>query len=227
MDQKIPFTSYDFWAYLSAGFLLLFAIDQAAGTKLLMRDSWTVVQGVVAVSVAYVVGQLVASVSSLLFEKLLVGKLLGYPRNVLFGQPKAWAWVRRMMPGYFEPLPAQTQKAALERGQKVGVDKPGEALFWPAHAYGRNTPAVAARMDNFLNLYGFCRNAALVGLVDAVVLYWSYMQPKGPDEHLLWARVALVIGIGMTFRYLKFFRHFALETFTSYAFAKDKDEKKP
>ena len=27
MDQKIPFTSYDFWAYLSAGFMLLFALD--------------------------------------------------------------------------------------------------------------------------------------------------------------------------------------------------------
>ena len=95
MDQKVPFTSYDFWAYLSAGFLLLFAFDSAAGTKLLMRDTWTVVQGVVAVSLAYAVGQLVASASSFLFEKVLVGKLLGYPRNVLFDQPKAWKWVRR------------------------------------------------------------------------------------------------------------------------------------
>ncbi len=32
LDQKIPFTSYDFWAYLSAGFLLIFALDAAAGT---------------------------------------------------------------------------------------------------------------------------------------------------------------------------------------------------
>lgn len=38
MDQKIPFTSYDFWAYLSVGFLMLFAVDSAADTKLLMRD---------------------------------------------------------------------------------------------------------------------------------------------------------------------------------------------
>lgn len=226
MDQKFPFTSYDFWAYLSAGFLLLFAIDQAMATKLLMRDSWTVVQGVVAVSVAYVVGHLVASASSLLLEKMLVGRLLGYPRNVLFGQPLAWPWVQKLMPTYFEPLPAPTQKAALEKGQKVGADKPGEALFWPAHAYGRATPAVATRMDNFLNLYGFCRNVALVALVNAAVLYWSYLQPKGPTEHLLWARIAFIIGIGMTFRYLKFFRHFALEVFTSYAFSKDKDQEK-
>lgn len=226
MDQKIPFTSYDFWAYLSAGFMLLFAIDQAAGTKLLMRDSWTVVQGVIAVSVAYAMGQLVASASSWLYEKLLVGKLLGYPRNTLFGQPKAWLWVRKFMPGYFEPLPEETQKAVMEKGGKVGVRQPGEALFWPAHVYGRSTPAIAGRLDNFLNLYGFCRNTALVGLVDAAILYWSYLRLHGPAEHLLWAHFSLVVSLGMTLRYLKFYRHFALEVFTSWAFGQVKEEKK-
>lgn len=221
MDQKIPFTSYDFWAYLSAGFMLLFAMDQAAGTQLLLRESWTVVQGVVAVSVAYAVGQLVASASSWLYEKLIVGKLLGYPRDVLFGRSNAWKWIRRLMPTYFEALPAETQKAALEKGLKLGVKSPGEALFWPAHAYGRSTPTIASRLDNFLNLYGFCRNTALVGLIDAAVLYWSYLQPNGPAEHLLWARISLLVSAGMTLRYLKFYRHFTLEVFTAWTFAKD------
>ncbi|WP_265946230.1 hypothetical protein [Dechloromonas sp. A34] len=226
MDQKFPFTSYDFWAYLSSGFMLLFAVDQAAGMNLLMRDSWTVVQSAIAISLAYTVGQLVASLSSWLFERGLVGKLLGYPRNVLFGQNKAWPWVQGLLPAYFAPLPPATQKAVLEKSGKVGISMPGEALFWPAHAAGRATPAVAARMDNFLNLYGFCRNTALVGAVDAAILYASYLQPKGPQEHLLWARIALFIGLGMTLRYLKFFRHFALEVFTSYAYSKEL-EKKP
>lgn len=229
MDQKIPFTSYDFWAYLSAGFMLLFAFDQVAGMRLLMRETWTVVQGVMAVSVAYAVGQLVASASSLLYERLLVGRVLGYPRNILFGNVTAWRGLQKLLPGYFTPLPAETQRAALQKGNKIGVDKPGEALFWPAHVYGRGTPAVATRLDNFLNLYGFCRNVALVGLIDAALLYWSYWQPKGPSEHLLWARISLAISVGMTLRYLKFYRHFMLEVFTSWAFAKDKEPevKKP
>lgn len=224
MDQKIPFTSYDFWAYLSAGFLLLFAIDAAVGTSLLMRDSWTIVQGGVAMSLAYAVGQLVASASSFLFEKILVGKLLGYPRNVLFGQPKAWKWVRKLIPGYFEPLPDPTQKVALEKGVKVGVSAPGEALFWPAFANARATPQVMARLGDFLNLYGFCRNTALVAFIDAGIFYWSYLQPTGPAEHLLWSRIALVVGIGMTLRYLKFFRLYALEVFTSFAYAKEPEK---
>jgi hypothetical protein len=206
--------------------MLLFALDQVSGTNLLLRDNWTVVQGVIAVSVAYAVGHLIASASSWLYEKLLVGKLLGYPRNVLFGRPKAWRWIRRLMTTYFEALPVETQKAALEKGVRLGVNRPGDALFWPAHTYGRSTPAISSRLDNFLNLYGFCRNTALVGLVDASVLYWSYLRPNGPVEHLLWARISLVLSFGMTMRYLKFYRHFAVEVFTAWAFATDKDEGK-
>jgi len=223
LDQKIPFTSYDFWAYLSAGFLLLFAVDSAAGSKLLMRDNWTLVQGIVAVSLSYAVGNIIASMSSWVLERGLIGKVLGYPRNVLFNKPKAPQWLRTMLGAYFQPLPNETQLAALDKSQKVGVTAPGEALFLVAFAYARQTPAVMARLDNFLNLYGFCRNIALVAFIDAAILYWSYMQPKGPSEHLLWAWIAFVIGVGMMFRYLKFYRLYASEVITNYAYGQDRE----
>ena len=226
MDQKIPFTSYDFWAYLSAGFLLLFAIDSVVGTKLLMRNSWTIVQGVVAISVAYAVGQLIASASATVFEKVLVGKLFGYPRDTLFGKSRASKKVQRLLPGYFMTLPAATQAAVLEKGQKQGVGQSGEALFWVAFSYARQTPAVMSRLETFLNLYGFCRNTALVAFIDAALFYWSYLQSNGPSEHLLWSRLSLIVAIGMTLRYLKFFRLYANEVFTSFAYAKE-PEKKP
>lgn len=61
-----------------------------------------------------------------------------------------------------------------------------------------------------------------------VVLYWSYMRPNGPSEHLLWAHLAVVVGFGMTLRYLKFYRLYAIEVFTAYAYGKDKEpERKP
>lgn len=221
MDQKIPFTSYDFWAYLSAGFLLLFVADYVAGTGLLSRDSWPIVQGVVALASAYAVGQLVASLSSLLIERLLVANLIGYPRDVLFGQPTAPAWVRAMMPAYFQALPSATQKAVLEKASSAGITGSGEALFWMAYANARATPAVMAKMDNFLNQYGFCRNIALVALIDSALLYWSYRYGNGPDVNLHFSWVALVLGIGMTFRYLKFFRHFSVELYTSFAHSKE------
>ncbi len=222
----MPFTSYDFWAYLSAGFLLLFAVDAVIGTKLVLRDSWSIVQSVVAISLAYVVGQLIASASAAVFEKVMVGKLFGYPRDTLFGKSKASKGVQRLLPGYFTTLPAVTQSAALEKGQKQGVGQPGEALFWVAFAYARQTPAVMSRLENFLNLYGFCRNMALVAFVDAALFYWSYLQSNGPSEHLLWSRLSFIVAIGMTLRYLKFFRLYANEVFTSFAYAKE-PEKNP
>lgn len=219
--EKIPFTTYDFWAYLSAGFLLLFVTDQVAGTGLFARDSWTTVQGVVAVASAYAVGQLVASVSSLVFERFLVEKILGYPRNVVFGYSKAPSWLRACIPGYFKSLPDESKRRALEKAKAEGLTGPGEAMFWAAYRSARADSAVMGRLDNFLNLYGFCRNTALVAFVDAALLYWSYRCNGGPEAHLYWSWAATAVGIGMTFRYLKFFRHYTVEVFTSYAHSKD------
>jgi hypothetical protein len=226
MESKVPFVAYDFWAYLSAAFLLLFGFDSFAGTKLVMRDTWTVVQAVIAVSVAYALGQLVASASSALFERLLVGKVLGYPRLALFGGSQARRWVKRLLPTYFEELPPETQASVLDKAEAAGISAPGESLFLLAFAKARETPAVLSRLDNFLNMYGFARNIALVALVDAALFYWSYMQPKGPVDHLLYSRLALGVGVGMLYRYLKFFRLYAHEVFTSFAYAKE-PEKKP
>lgn len=220
MDQKIPFTTYDFWAYLSAGFLLLFAVDSVANTALLLRENWTAVQGVVAVSMAYAIGQLVAGLSSLVFEKGLVGEILGHPRDLLFAQAPTPTFIHILLSSYFEPLPKATQEAVKAKGEKQGVTTAGTALFWAAYAYARETSAVMTRLETFLNLYGFCRNIALVAFVDSAIWYWSYLQPNGPDKYLLWARLSAVVGIGMTMRYLKFLKHYTSEVFTAYAYCK-------
>lgn len=222
VDQKIPFTSYDFWAYLSAGFLLLLAMDQISGTQLLTRDSWTVVQGGVAVVCAYTLGHLVASMSSLFFERFFVGVVLGYPRNVVLGQPTAPKWLRVCMPGYFKVLPNETVQRVLDKARAEQVVGPGEALFWLAYRGARSEPAVMSRLDNFLNLYGFCRNMALVSFMDAGMLYWSYRWNEGPETHLYFSWAAIAVGTGLIFRYLKFFRLFSIEVLTSFAYRASK-----
>ncbi len=148
MENKIPFTSYDFWAYLSSGFLLLFVTDYVVNTHLFERESWTIVQGFVAISAAYTVGQLVASASSITIERLLVGKLLGYPSNVLFGKARAWYWVRMLLPGYFQVLPDQVQRTNLDKAAITGINTHGEALFFAAHANARAIPAVTTKFVN-------------------------------------------------------------------------------
>lgn len=219
MESKIPFTSYDFWAYLSAGFLLLFAVDHVVGTEVFARSSWTLVQGIVLVSGAYALGQVVASAAAFLLERGLVERLLGAPRNVLLGRPRAWRWVRRLLPGYFRCLPDEVRQAILSRGRTLGIDGPGEALFWVAFQHARTTPVVMARLDNFLNLYGFCRNTALVAVVDGALLCSAYRWGEQPIATLYWGWAAFLLAAGMVLRYLKFYRHYAVEVFTAFAYA--------
>ena len=217
MENKLPFTSYDFWAYLSAGFLLLFVVDHVAGTNWLMRETWTVVQSIVAFSCAYAVGHVNASMSSFIFEQLLVGKFLGAPRDILFKQGKTRCFIRTLIPGYFKLLPEATRTAAIKRAEVQNIRNDSEAMFWAAFSSARATPVVMSRLDNFLNMYGFCRNVALVSFIDAGLLYWFWRWGAGTDETLTWICVSLVLGLGMTLRYLKFFRHYAVEVFTCFA----------
>jgi hypothetical protein len=124
-------------------------------------------------------------------------------------------------------LPAETQKAVLDKATRSGVSAPGEALFWLAFAKARGSERTMGRLNDFLNQYSFCRNVAMVAFIDAAILNWSYLQPKGPDSHIWWARVAFFIGAALLLRYLKFLRHYSLELFTSFAHAEEATPKMP
>jgi hypothetical protein len=166
MDSKIPFSNYDFWAYLSAGFLLLFVVDYVSGAQLLMREAWTVVQGVIAFSCAYAIGHVVASLASFLFERLLVGKLLGALRDVLFGESKAPRLVQRCFPVYFQALPVESINRVNARAASMDAGASSEAKFQAAFATVKVSPAVLTRLENFINMYGFYGNVALVSFLD-------------------------------------------------------------
>ena len=221
--EKLPFTSFDFWSYLASGFLLLCAIDSAVGYGLLGRKDWNVVEGVLAVSVAYVAGHVIASLSSLFLERGLVGKVLGRPSAGLFGKSKAWKWVQKffILSYYYEKLPDETRNAILAKAKAAGVSEPGEALFLLAYAKASGSDSTMSRLAEFLNQYSFCRNVALVSLVNAGVLWWAHWQPSGTQQQLLFARIALVVGVVLVLRYLKFLRHYSIELFISFAYAEE------
>lgn len=216
--DKIPFTTYDFWAYLSAGFLLLFCVDYVAQTELFARSSWTIVQGIVAVTAAYAAGQVVAQASAFLFERLLVDRILGAPRDVLFGHARLWKPLRHLMPRYFQALPAHTRAAIYD---KVGItpgEISGEALFQIAFQQARDAQVVSTRLTNFLNQYGFCRNTAFVSLVNGAILYSAHHWWDRPADYLYWSWLSVGMAVAMTLRYLKFYQHYAKEVFTSFAY---------
>ena len=83
--MKIPFSFYDFFGYLGAGFLLCVTVDQVAFDGALVASEPTILQGLLLVLAAYVVGHGVAHVAAVLIEELLLRKVLGPSEEVVFG----------------------------------------------------------------------------------------------------------------------------------------------
>ena len=65
-----------------------------------------------------------------------------------------------------------------------------------------------ARLNSFLNQYGFARNISLTLLIASVIVLSSGRRDL--------AIVAAVMGVGMFYRYLKFFRQYTYEVFITF-----------
>lgn len=218
--DKLPFTSYDFFGNLSAGFILLVGIAAAFTGGDEWRTTPNVISALILVIAAYVAGQVVAHVAAFLLERVLVRRVLGTPTKILLS-PEAKGFWPTVMPGYYGPLPEAQRTAVLERANREAqIDEPGEALYFHCWRQVKGDAAVAARLSNFLNLYGFSRNMALALVATAVLLAVGAIagtahtgEVAGPGW---WAAGALAAAVGLLYRYLKFFRHYSIEVFTSY-----------
>jgi hypothetical protein len=217
--DKIPFSVYDFFGYLAAGFVLLAGSVAAFAGDDLLNHNPSVIVSILLVVVAYVAGQVIANVAGFLIESKLVADGLGRPTKHLFGV--GGEKLSRLLPGYYRPLPATTQARVLERAQaRAGITAADEGLFFHCHALVKKEPVALERLNTFLNLYGFCRNVCLAlaivapALVLGIVLGTAETGKIGPGW---WAAGAAIGAVGMFYRYLKFFRQYGVELFTTYA----------
>lgn len=218
--DKLPFTVYDFFAYLASGFITLVAITASFVGYQPLKAEPGFILAVFFVVCAYVTGQVVANISGDLIERRLVRDRLGMPSKRLMGAPST-SRVRRLLPGYFKALPDETIERIRERASERDFDGTEEALFLHCHATMKSDATVQVRLDTFLNLYGFCRNMTLALVIAATTLVIGVVAGSvdtGPDlDPGWWIAAALLAAIGTFYRYLKFLRQYSFELFTSYA----------
>ena len=217
--DKIPFSVYDFFGYLAAGTLLLAGPVAAFVGDGMLKEDPSVIIAILLVIAAYIAGQVIANIAGFLLESKLVADGLGRPTAHLFGQGggrMAWAF-----PGYYRELPDATQKRVLSRSTTLaGITTPSEGLFFHCHALVRKQPAALERLNTFLNLYGFCRNVCMALLIVAPSLVVGSLIGSGKTGAISpgwWALAAFLGAIGMFYRYLKFYRQYSLELYTTYA----------
>lgn len=224
--MSIPLSVYDTLGYLAAGFLILAAAELGYdGTWLVERD-WKPGSTALYVTMAYVIGHIVANISSYLIEHRFLRGLLKSPEETLFADEKPsekCGWREKLFPIFFKPLPKKTQDRILKAAEPEGLNEPGRALFLHAFAVVKSDKVTMDRLNTFLNLYGFCRNMCLAMLIAPVILVTGAARhvvmvgwTDADCAKLLFALVSIAGAVGMLYRYLKFFRHYTIEVLNSY-----------
>lgn len=215
--SQVPFSVYDFFGYLASGAVVLAACAAAFFGYEPFEATPNLLVGFLLVILIYILGQVIANVAGDIIERRLVRGRLGTPTDLLleFSAPNAFAL--RWFPGYCKALPPKVRAQVRERSGGLQ----GDDLFFHCHAVMKSDATVQARLETFINLYGFCRNMAFalavaaVALVLGVVLCTAETGPvAGPGW---WVGAALLSAVGLFYRYLKFYRHYAVELFVSYA----------
>ncbi len=233
--MKIPFSTYDLFGYLASGFILIIATDYAADAHwLLHREKVPAPEAIFWTLLAYVLGHIVANVSSFCIEHLFVRKYLVSPEVTLF-EPNfksRWRWI---FPIFYQAFPEGTRnRIAAAAAQRNFQFTPNRAFFFHCHAIVKHDKSTLERLSSFLNLYGFCRNISMAALLTIPILIWGACHKANPftfrpadidwanwgaieGSKLRWALAALLIAVGMLYRYLKFFKHYTVEVYQSYA----------
>jgi hypothetical protein len=214
--DKIPFSVYDFFAYLSSGSVWLVTLDYVLGMGLLEREKMSPVLGVVLVVFAYVCGHIVAHFSSFILEHLVIARFLKRPNAVLLGERPRWVVLKYVFPNYFRALPRQTQARVREQAEARSASATGEGLFLHAYPIVSSSASVQARLDDFRNQYGFARNMSLAFLTSCGAIIVAHHFGNHPVRYR-WAFLAGAAGVALFYRYLKFFRQYSYELFLRYA----------
>ena len=213
-EKLIPFSEYDYFGYLSCGSILVVVIDFLRGGKLLEQDKISVPEGLFLVVAAYILGQIIAGPAHWLLERKLIANVLHRPNINLFSKRKL-SIQSVFFHGYYEPFPGSIQHRIKAKAKVEGSENVGETLFLQVFSRVKQEEATMTRLNSFRNLYGFCRNVSFTCLLSSLTIA-VWVQIFGGRSKLEWAAAALVISIGMFYRYLKFYQQYSYEMFISY-----------
>jgi hypothetical protein len=214
--DKIPFTVYDFFAYLSSGTVVLATVDYVWGLGVLERKEVGPVLSIVLVILAYLTGHIVAQFSSLLFEHTVVKRILKRPLTLLLGGKPRWIAFKWIFPNFHRPFPKSTQRRISEQAASRNFTGEGEGLFLHAYSLVTTNERRQARLDDFRNQYGFARNMSFAFLVAATAIVVTHFYGVHPVR-MRWAALTAFASVSLFYRYLKFFQQYSYELFLRYA----------
>ncbi|HEY4358955.1 MAG TPA: hypothetical protein VGN16_24630 [Acidobacteriaceae bacterium] len=216
--DKIPFSVYDTLAILSCGMVVLAAGDYIVGSDIVLRkDGIPANITILLIFAAYILGQIIANIALTVYEGMLVRRFLRPPAVRLMADASTLSPMRWVFPGYFQPLPPETQAHIRTQAAARNCTAAGEGLFLHCYAIATaNIDKLQARLDEFRNQYGFSRNVSCaLFLAGFGILAGHHLHPE--RVHLRWAIAAFLAAIGLLYRYLRFFRQYSYELLLRYS----------
>jgi len=192
----------------------LITVDYIENSNWLLKNNISLIYGIFWIFIAYIIGHILSNLSAWLLEKFVVERLLKTPNVNLFTKSSK-KYLLFLFPGYFSPLPEANKKQIIKKARNEGFKKPGEALFFHAFSKVKDDTNVRERLNTFLNLYGFCRNISFAFLLISLFILIE-MAIGNTHANIYLIILSLVGAVGMFYRYLKFYRHYALEVYLSY-----------
>jgi hypothetical protein len=244
---SLPFTAYDFFAYLAEGFVFLLSIQAGfVGNPGEVHLGTT--EGLALIAAAYVVGQLIGQLAGGLLETGLFDKTtVGFPSVNLLVERNQKGFVKAcLFNAYWRKFPPAIRLKILHKARDLKLEELRTTQSYPGHfrlkrcdddwrklaehaeaLYDHCFGALKAReidsgrLANLLNVYTFCRNMSIALVLGAGALLAASLflhadtgDKIGPGW---WVAGALVTAVGLFMRYLKMFRLFHEEIFTTYA----------
>ncbi len=222
--DKLPFSIYDFFSYLTAGFVVLAGVDFALRDAAALDSPPALPLALLAVLGAYVTGQLVAQLAGSLLERGPVA-FTDPPEATLFANEGAERKRPRVARALYRPLEEATRTRVLARARQAGFplgegddSSLGSKALWK-HCFMRvrGDAPTAARLSTFSYLADFARNVALAALLAAAAILAGIVTGRAGAGAGWWLAAALLTTCGLWFRYLRFRRLFHAETYIAYA----------
>lgn len=216
--EKLPFDPYDFFGYVASGLVLValgqlcFGIPKVFGVDLKPFDM------AVTILAVYIAGQVVAGPAKLIFEDVLVHKIIGSPTGTLLSHKKRLL-VRIIFPGYCRPLPVYIRDRVHRKLATLSPPPTEAEGIFLAIRYSPDVlsdEALMVKIDKFRDRYGFNRNVSFSLLIASIVLE-TMKHISG--NHILgdYAAIACIVGILLLYRFLKFYRQYSFELLNVYA----------
>jgi hypothetical protein len=212
---KNPFSFLDLFVYLFPGLIFFFTIAWLLTPEDKISEIWLFLSKTtdfkyilffLVLVIIYSLGHIVSSFGSFVFEKVLVKKILGYPKDNFFRKEKNSVWP-------FMHYGFNYSEQFRERFQVIFENYFGEFThqdkFILCFTFVKeNCPTTFGRINTFISLYDFSRNSATALIILGIVFFTK--------SYFVYGLLTLISAFLFTSRYLKFFQLHSDEIFRTF-----------